>query len=145
MALSLPALHFTNIPELDFTFKTEFQLVNTPNITGDPVASADQVTIGNFGYTFNVFEGDTASVDVMATLSTSLVGTPSKAINGSDFNAGPLDPSAVFVLESISFANPSAGGFVTNAPETGTSLWLLVIGLSAILPARRQTIGGERV
>lgn len=136
-------LHFTNIPELDFTFKTTFSLVNTLNIDGDPDASADQVSIGAFGYTFNVLEGRTASVDVMATLDTSLVGTPAfLQANGSDFDSGPLDPSPTFIIGSISLANPSDGGFITQAtpvPEPSATWWVVMLLSSMIfLKKRRQ-------
>lgn len=133
-------IHFTNISELDFTFKTKFTLVNTPNVVGDPVASADQVTIGDFGYTFNVFEGATATVDVMATLDTSLIGTPGRgSIDGSDDNSGPLDPSPIFKVGSISLANASGGGFITQVPEPAT--WLLfMIGISLTLFRKRPAL-----
>ena len=128
-------LHFTNIPELDFTFKTKFTLINTPN-TDDPIASADQVSIGSFGYTFNVLEGITASVDVMATLNTFLQGTPGGISNNySDFEPGPLDPSPTFVLGDISLANPTGGGFITQVPEP-SSWFLLFLGLVIIWSRR---------
>jgi hypothetical protein len=129
-------IKFTNIPELNFTFKTKFTLVNTPN-TPDPIASADQVTIGDFGYTFNVLEGATASVDIMMVLDTSLVGTPGKgSVNYSDPEPGPLDPSPIFTIGKLSLANPTGGGFVTQVPEPST--WLLLLsGMVAILCRKR--------
>ena len=128
---------FTNIPELNFTFKTKFSLINTPNIAGDPAASADIVSIGDFGYSFNVLEGATASVDVMATLDTKLVGTPGKiSMNYSDPESGPLDPSPIFTLGNISLANPTGGGFITQVPEPSTWL-LLTAGIVCILLRRR--------
>ncbi len=130
-------LHFTNIPELDFIFKTKFTLVNTPNIDGDPAASADQVVIGSFGYTFNVLEGVTASVDVMATLNTSLVGTPGHiSADGSDFDSSPLDRSPTFVVGDISLANATGGGFITQVPEPANWL-LLMAGITFIYFRKR--------
>lgn len=124
-------LSFTNVPELNFTFKTKFTLVNTPNIDGDPVASADQVSIGDFGYTFNVLEGATATVDVMATLDSSLIGTP-KAANGANDDGTLLDASPTFKIGNISLANASGGGFITQVPEPAT--WLLfMVGSAATL------------
>ena len=126
----------TNIPELDLSFNTTFTLTNTVN-TSDPIASADQVTIGNFGYTFNVLEGATASVDLMATLDTSLVGTPGIKVNGADFSTTPLDASPTFVIGSISFANPTGGGFVTTAVPEPSTWALLCVGVALICYKRR--------
>ena len=128
---------FTNIPELNFVFKTKFTLVNTLNIDGDPIASADQVTIGDFGYTFNVLEGVTATVDIMATLDTSLIGTPGRgSTDGSDFDPGPFDPRFIFKVGNISLANASGGGFITVVPEP--AIWLLfVIGIAFTLSRKR--------
>ncbi|SFN39916.1 hypothetical protein SAMN05216386_0812 [Nitrosospira briensis] len=68
------AINFDNVPEKNLVLETPFHLTNTPNVD-DPVAAADFVSIGNFNFTFNVFEGNTASVDILATLSTGLTAT----------------------------------------------------------------------
>jgi hypothetical protein len=107
-------LTFDNVPEKNFTLKTTFSLVNTPN-TDDPIASADTVTIGNYGYTFNVLEGNTASADIYATLSTGLSVTPSGANINGDFSSGPLDPSGNYTLSIVALSNPSNGGFIKAA------------------------------
>ena len=131
-------IHFTNIPELDFTFKTTFTLTNTPNSDDDPEASADIVSIGSFDHSFHVLEGETASVDVMAILDVSLEGTPggTSPIHAAGQESDPLDPSPHFVIKGLSFENPSSGGFITQVPEPSTWV-LLVAGLAFISFVRR--------
>lgn len=128
-------LHFDNVPEKDFTLSSVLSLINTPN-TSDPQASADQVSLGGWGFTFNVVEGATASVDVMATLSTGL--TPSSAGTQSGAalaGANPLEPNPSYTLKIVGLANPTQGGFVTSVPEV--QAWalfpagLLVVALGA--------------
>ena len=104
-------LNFTNVPEDNSVLKTVFDLVNTPN-TDDPIASADTVTIGSFGYTFNVLEGATASVDIFATLSTGLVAKSGGVEANSLISGAAFDPSSNFTLTIVGLANPSTGGFV---------------------------------
>lgn len=129
------ALHFTNVPELDFTLSTMFGLVNTPN-TDDPIASADQVTIGNFGFTFNVLEGATASADIMAVLSTGLVGTPAGTSAGATLRgSSPVDAPASFMLTIVGLTDVTDGGFVTGVPEPAPA-GLLAFAL-VLLVARR--------
>ena len=125
------ALHFDNVPEKDFVLSTQFSMVNTLN-TDDPAASADQVSIGSWGYTFNVLEGATATVDVMAKLSTGLVpssdGTENGAARAGDF---PFEIAPGYAFSIVELANPSAGGSVTPIPEP--DVWvLLCIGLVGI-------------
>lgn len=112
------AINFDNVPEKNITLETPFHLTNTFNV-GDPVASADFVSIGDFNFTFNVFEGNTASVDILATLSTGLSATPSGAVpTGAEiFSPGPLDPSPNYTLTFAGFSNPSSGGFISVIPE----------------------------
>jgi len=130
-------IHFTNIPELDFTFKTTFTLINTPNTDDDPEASADIISIGSFGYSFHVLEGETASVDVMAILDVSLTGTPGGvSVIDAERESGPLDPGPHFVIKGLSFENPGSGGFITQVPEPSTWM-LLVVGLAFISFVRR--------
>jgi hypothetical protein len=130
-------MNFTNIPELDFTFKTTFTLTNTTNIDDDPQASADIVSIGSFGYSFHVLEGETASVDVMAILDTSLEGVPGgTSADYAERESGPLDPGPHFVIKGLSFENPGSGGFITQVPEPSTWM-LLVVGLACISLVRR--------
>ncbi len=126
-------LSFDNVPENDFTLSTAFSLVNTPN-TSDPLASADQVSIGSWGYTFNVLEGATATVDIMAQLSTTLVPSTSGTENGAarrgDF---PFEAAPSYTLSIVGLTNATSGGSVTPIPEPGTvalyCLGLLGIGL----------------
>lgn len=138
-------LHFDNVPEKDFALSSVFSLLNTPN-TNDPVASADQVSIGSWGYTFNVLEGATASVDVMAKLSTGL--TPSSAGTQSGaalIGADPFEPSPDYKLTIVGLANPTSGGFVTSVPEA--EAWALFSAGLLVLAVRlrpRQTRRARR-
>lgn len=112
------SFHFDNVPEKDTSFTTSFGLVNTPN-TDDPIASADYVTIGNYGFTFNVLEGDTASVDLMAELSTGLNASPTGTAD-SLIGPDPFEPSPNYQLTIVGLSNPSSGGFTTSVPEPST-------------------------
>lgn len=110
-------LHFDNVPEKDFALSSVFSLLNTPN-TSDPIASADQVSIGSWGYTFNVMEGATASVDVMAKLSTGLVPSSAGTQSGAALiGADPFEVSPDYKLTIVGLTNPTSGGFVTSVPE----------------------------
>ncbi|MGH8685367.1 MAG: hypothetical protein ACREUM_08475, partial [Nitrosospira sp.] len=111
---------------------------NTVNVD-DPVAAADFVSIGSFNFTFNVFEGSTASVDILATLSTGLTATPSGAVpSGAEiFSPGPLDPSPNYTLTFAGFSNPSSGGFVSVIPEPFPFI-LFSFGLVVLWIARRR-------
>lgn len=110
-------LHFDNVPEKDFALSSVFSLLNTPN-TSDPIASADQVSIGSWGYTFNVLEGATASVDVMAKLSTGLVPSSAGTQSGAALiGADPFEVSPDYKLTIVGLTNPTSGGFVTSVPE----------------------------
>ncbi|MCX6632525.1 MAG: choice-of-anchor K domain-containing protein, partial [Candidatus Solibacter sp.] len=106
------AIAFDNVPEKNFHLKTQFGIVNTLN-TDDPIASADFVTIGDFGYTFNVLEGGTASVDIFAKLTTGLSGVPAGTAGDSLISSDPFDPSPNYTLTIVGLGNPTAGGFVT--------------------------------
>lgn len=128
-------LHFDNVPEKDFALSSVFSLINTPN-TGDPVASADQVSLGNWGFTFNVLEGATASVDVMAKLSTGMVPSSAGTQSGAArLGADPFEPSPDYKLTIVGLANPTSGGFVTSVPEAET--WaLFCAGLLVLMRLR---------
>ena len=132
-------INFTNIPELNFSFKTKFTLINTLNVDGDPIASADSVSIGSFGYTFNVLEGATATVDVMATLTAPLSGTPGTVgINGALFDPTPFDVSPTYSILITGLQNASAGGFISQIPEPAAPV-MMVLGLGVIgLLGRRR-------
>ena len=137
------AINFTNIPELNFSLNTKLTLVNTPNVAGALQASADQVSLGSYGYTFNVLEGATASVDVMATLNTSLAGSPGGiGANGADYAPTSLTAGPTFTLGDISLANPTGGGFISQVPEPTTGL-LMLAGLGALWNARRARRGTD--
>jgi fibronectin-binding autotransporter adhesin len=103
--------NLTNVPEKDFTFSTDFTLVNTTN-TDDPIASADYVSIGDFSYTFNVLEGDTASVDIFGQLSTDLsITSTGSSSDLKDFD-GLFDADPDFVLTLVGLGTPGSGGFL---------------------------------
>jgi hypothetical protein len=121
-------LHFANIPEKDFDISSTFNLINTPN-TSDPIASADIVSIGDWGYTFNVLEGATATVDIMAMLSTGITGTASGIERGAAlFNQNAFDPSPNFSLNIVGLFNPTTNGFVTTTVPLPSTLALLICG-----------------
>lgn len=107
-------VNLNNVPEKNFPLKTNFSLINTTN-TSDPVASADQVVIGNAGYRFDVLEGATAAVDLYGTLSTGLSVTPLGAEENSASSTGPFDPGGDFQLKITSITSPTSGGIVTAA------------------------------
>jgi hypothetical protein len=128
------ALSFDNIAEKNFTLSSTFSLVNTPN-TSDPVASADQVSMGSWGYTFNVLEGATASVDVMATLTTGLSGATSGVETGAALRSqSGFDGSPNYTLTIVGLVNATDGGFVTSVPEPST--YALMLG-GLVLVGRR--------
>lgn len=140
------AMSFDNISEANFTMHTPMSIVNSPN-TDDPIASADFVSMTGFPYTFNVLEGASASVDVMAKLTPKLKLTPAGVGGGApgknpatDFLSGPQG----YELTFMGFANPTTGGFVPNVPEPSEGLLVLsglvVVGtLAKRKTTRRQT------
>ncbi|KQV96191.1 hypothetical protein ASC91_01115 [Pelomonas sp. Root1237] len=135
------AMNFANVSEANFTYHSQLAITNTTN-TNDPIASADFVrfTSGGFTNTFNVLEGGTASVDLMARLTPVLQVTPSSTGTGADKDPiGAPDPAIQgFQVELVSFANATAGGFISSVPEPATlALWL--VGLCAIGAARRRS------
>lgn len=133
------AVNFDNVPEKNLVLNTIFNIVNTLN-TADPIASADYVSIGDYGYTFNVLEGATASADIFAKLSTGLTALPSGALpSGAElFSSGPFDPSPDYTLTLLGFENPSSGGFVVNpVPEPSTFL-MIFLGLMFLLWWQRR-------
>jgi hypothetical protein len=139
------AMSFTNVAEANFSYHSRLTIVNTPN-TDDPVASADYVyfSVGGFPYSFNVFEGGLASVDVMAKL-TPVLGLTPGGLGSGNADKDPdvvLDPRVSgFQVSLIGFANPSGEGFVQTVPEPGT--WcLFLLGLGGGWLMRRRSRPG---
>lgn len=134
------ALDFDNVPEKNLNLNTSFSLFNSLN-TSDPIASADRVQIGNYGYTFSVLEGVTATVDIYAMLSTDLTASPSgtSPSGAALWTSGFFDPSPdSYILTITDIMNPSSGGFITNpVPEPSTCL-MFVAGIVTLLRLRRH-------
>lgn len=130
------SLSFDNVPEKNFDIKAPLALINTPN-TDDPIASADQVVLSDYGYTFNVLEGDTASVDVLAELTTGFAGTASGVSIDGLFSPITFDPNPDYHLVFLGFAAPSEGGFVTGVPEP-SSLAIMTPVLLLLVRRTRQ-------
>ena len=131
------SVQFDNVPEKNFDLSTTFTLINTPN-TNDPIASADTVTLGSYGFSFNVLEQATATVDLMATITSSLSGTPSGSANPTGADSPltqPFDGVPQYRLQLVGLTNPSAGGFVTIVPEP--AVWLLWLAGGLLLLVRR--------
>lgn len=134
------AMSFLNISEDNFTHHSRLSINNTPN-TDDPIASADYVAfvLGGFSNTFNVFESDTASVDLMAALTPTFGLTPASVLN--DDRSSLFDPVASpsgFTLTLVGFANPTPGGFIGSVPEPSTNILVVTSGLLAISMTRRR-------
>ena len=126
-------VNFDNIPEKNFTLPSVFTLINTSN-TDDPVASADQVLIGDWGYTFNVLEGNTASVNVLAKLTTTLSGTAAGVESGAALSSERgFNPSPDYILTVVGLSDPTSGGFVTATPVPEPSTSYPVVGSGMIL------------
>jgi hypothetical protein len=130
------SIAFTNVPEKNFDLTSRMNIVNTLN-TSDPIASADTVTIGGFSFTFNVLEGQTASVDLMGKLTTGLSALASGAVeSGADMpSAFPFDPDPLYSLVLTGLANPSSGGFIGTVPEPATTL-LIALGMVLLMLRR---------
>ncbi|MEB3260043.1 MAG: choice-of-anchor K domain-containing protein [Cyanobacteriota bacterium] len=110
------AFNFENIPEKNTVKQFSLAINNTLN-TADPIASADSVTLSDFGYTFNVLEGRSASVSLLGMLTSSLTGTPQGTESGAWlYSDGGIDPMPEYNLMIVGFADPSDGGFVTEVP-----------------------------
>jgi hypothetical protein len=114
------SVDLTNVPEKDFTLSVPLALVNTPN-TDDAIASADTVSFANFGSSLHVEEGDTATADVYATLSTGFTGSISGvSVNSLYSSDDTLGTNPSYNLNIVGFENVSAGGFVTTLNVQGT-------------------------
>jgi hypothetical protein len=131
---------FDNVPEKNFYLNTEFGLVNTPN-TSDPIASADYVTIGDYGYTFNVLEGHWATVDIFAELTTDLSGYPTE-IGGADspISTGLFDPSPNYELTIVGLGSPSSFGFTTDTVPEPVGFPLVASALFLLLCLSRKRL-----
>ena len=134
------AISFANVAEKNFVLNTRISMFNTPN-TSDPIASADQVLLDEFGLTFNVLEGQTASVNVLATLSTGLSGAVTGTASGAALDLGNgFDPKPTYTLKFVGLADPTAGGFVTSVPEPATYASMLagLLLLAALARLRKS-------
>ena len=108
------SVDLTNVPEKNFVLDSSVTLINTPN-TDDPVASADTVSLGGYGYSFHVEEGDSASVDVYATISTGLSGSTAGVVADSRLSSSDtLGTNPGYSLNIVGLENASSGGFVTT-------------------------------
>jgi hypothetical protein len=109
-------INFINVPEKNFKLDVPLTLINTLN-NADPVASADRVSLGSWGYTFNVVENQTASVDIFAKLTTDLTSNKVGAtIDGATFEPTTFERSPNYKLSIVSIANATPGGFITSNP-----------------------------
>jgi hypothetical protein len=136
------SIDFDNVPEKDFDLLTYFSIVNTLN-TDDPIASADYVTIGDYGYTFNVLEGGTASVHLLGELSTDLTGSPAGTAGDSLFSSQPFDPNPHYRLTIVGLSDPSTNGFVsTTVPEPITVQLVVPICLLLLWFSRQRSTRG---
>jgi len=133
------ALSFDNIPEKNLLFSETFNITNTPN-SSDPIASADYLSIGGFAHTFNIVEGATASVDIMAKLTTGLTALPTGAVpSGAElWSSSPFDPNPDYTLTLVGFQDPTTGGFVGGTVPGPSSLSLVCLGLVALWRGRKQ-------
>jgi hypothetical protein len=121
-------LTFDNIPEIQTrTSDFQFKLINTSN-TDDPFASSDIVSIGDWGTSFLVEEGATASVDINAILTARLVPDNIDPQPGRSIEAAPFSDSDIggdyfvdYVLRIVGLSNPTAGGYVVTQPQPPTS------------------------
>lgn len=104
---------------------------STPNV-GTPAQNADYLFFQSFVHDpfvpdfFNVYEGATASADLVARL---------------DFIPGAA-PAGSYALEILGFANVQGGGFLSDSPVSAVpephSLALLAVGLLAASFAKRR-------
>jgi hypothetical protein len=127
------AISFDNVAGENFVLTTAFAINNTLN-TSDPNASADFLSIGDFGFTFHVLENATASVDVIGMLTTGLdaIASGTDMPSGADlFSTGPFDPTGGYMLSIVGLSDPSSGGFVRRVPEPST-ITLCALGLVAL-------------
>jgi hypothetical protein len=151
VALALKVL-LDHAPEKPVNLASGLSIVNTPN-TGSSTANADRVSFvsGGFSHSFNVLEGASAQVDLMAKIVAGAV-TPQPVIAANDWDKS-LDSPTEFIsdvnyrLELIGFANPTAGGFTSEVkiPECSTmisSLTALVtmLALRASKPQRNRLV-----
>lgn len=128
-------INFDNISEKNFALSSKFTLTNTLN-NDDPIASADQVSLGSLGYTFNVLEGNTASVNMLAKLMTDLSRTLTGVKSGTALsNERGIHPSPNYRLTIVGFSDPTIGGFVTTriVPEPSNIYSTVISGMILLL------------
>lgn len=136
------SFHFTNIPEKNFDLSSLFHILDVPT---DP-QSHDAVplfgkiiTLGDYAFSFSVSPGQTKTVDLWATLTTDLSGSPAGGTTSGSLDDGDLAPSPNYVLTFAGFGDPSGGGTTNGVPEPAT--WgLMLFGfliLGTKLRARR--------
>lgn len=131
------SINFANVPEKNFDISSRFLINNTTN-TADPIASADSVSLGRWPFIFNVLEGASASVNILARFTTTLSGSPS-GTNAAPFSDDPFDLSPNYELEIIGLIDPSEGGFVTGAvPEPSTYGLVAAFALAGLAYFRKR-------
>lgn|GEM_PF-4776211 len=131
-------VNFDNVPEKNFALSTQLGLVNTIN-TDDPIASADYVTIGDYGFTFNVLEGAMASVDLMAELSATLTSTSlGTGPADSAFSSTPFNSSPNYVLTIVGLENVTSGGFTTGTVAEPSTVAIITLGLLFMMELQRR-------
>lgn len=111
------------------TFTFPIAIVTTPNVEGDPDASADYIYFKgtNVGL-FHVFENTSASVDVIVRYTPGDIGPLS---NGFSVQGGGG------TLTVVKFANVSAGGFVTAAVPEPSSLAIFGLGIAGVVAGHK--------
>jgi hypothetical protein len=146
-------INLTYLPGKSTTLHTSLALVNTPN-TSDPIASADYInfTSGGFGNSFNVFEGTTASADLLAVIDSFSTIHPQGSSTTANLFVGELpEKPSPETFDSISYDGRivgfrNDGGFQETTPGDPTTIvpqprtaYLLVSSLLVLVYLRRKS------